>query len=181
MFCDSRPEDPARGSDGALPMLQTLKRFIDDLVSREPEKVFAEDDPRVAVAALMFHVIGADGVATPPERRRLHEELARRYGLTPTEAADIGEAARRAELETATLQRFTAGLQRRLAPAERRDIVSSLWRVVLADGAVHEFEDNVVWRIADLLAVPPHERIAIRKEIEAEEEARLRPSEDAHP
>jgi uncharacterized tellurite resistance protein B-like protein len=159
-------------------MLDTLKRYFGDLVAHEPEKVFDEDDPRLAVAALMFHVVAADGVVTPQESRRLIEELARHYGLTVAEASELGETARQAELETATLQRFTAGLQRKLDPDQRRDIVASLWRVVFADGAVHEFEDNVLWRIADLLGIPSHERVAIRKAIEAEEEARRPTSED---
>lgn len=162
-------------------MFQTLKRYFGDLVARDPEKVFAEDDPRLAVAALMFHVVAADGVVTPQENHRLTEELARHYGLSLEETAELGETARKAELETATLQRFTAGLQRKLDPDQRRDIVSSLWRLVLADGAVHEFEDNVLWRIADLLGVPPHERVAIRKAIEAEEEDRLHTIEGEHP
>jgi len=162
-------------------MLDTLKRYFGDLVAREPEKVFDEDDPRLAVAALMFHVVAADGVVTAEERRRLNDELARHYGLTVAQATELGEIAREAELETATLQRFTAGLQRKLDPDQRRDIVASLWRIVLADGAVHEFEDNVLWRIADLLGVPAHERIAVRKAIEAEEEARRHGSEDERP
>lgn len=162
-------------------MFNRLKRYFVDLVASGPETVFAEDDPRLAVAALMFHVVAADGAVTAIERRRLIEELARHYGLSPTEAEDLGETARRAELETATLQGFTAGLQRKLSPSERRDIVASLWRVVFADGIAHEFEDNVLWRIADLLDVPPHDRIAIRKEIEAEEEDRQHNLEDEHP
>lgn len=148
-------------------MFDTLKRVISDLIQREPEAVFAEGDPRVAVAALMCHVVAADGVVRPAERERLVEELVRRYGLGPEVAADLAEAARRAELESATVQRFTAGLSR-LPLEERRDIVSSLWRLVFVDGSLHEFEDNIVWRIADLLGLPPHERTSLRKAAEAE-------------
>jgi uncharacterized tellurite resistance protein B-like protein len=40
-----------------------------------------------------------------------------------------------------------------------------LWKMAFADGAISEFEDNVMWRVADLLAVSPHERIALRRQV----------------
>ena len=149
-------------------MLEALKRLFSDLVARAPAATFAEDDPRLAVAALMFHVVAADGVVSPAERDRMVAELARRYRLTIDDARGLAEAARRADLETAALQRFTGGLERRLPITERREIVSALWKVVLADGTVHEFEDNLVWRIAELLGIEAHERIALRKTVEAD-------------
>jgi uncharacterized tellurite resistance protein B-like protein len=40
-----------------------------------------------------------------------------------------------------------------------------MWQVVYADGAVSEFEDNLIWRAADLLHVPRRERIALRNRV----------------
>jgi Tellurite resistance protein TerB len=36
--------------------------------------------------------------------------------------------------------------------------------MAFADGAVSEFEDNMMWRVADLLAVSPRDRIALRQQ-----------------
>jgi uncharacterized tellurite resistance protein B-like protein len=38
-----------------------------------------------------------------------------------------------------------------------------MWRMVFADGRADEFEDNIVWRIAELLGVPARERVLLRK------------------
>ena len=146
-------------------------RLITDLISRRPEKAFAPDDPRLAVAALMFHVVAIDGDVTPHERSRWEDELARRFSLSAAEARALAEAARTAELETADPTTFTAGLQRRLTHPERLDLVRALWGLVLADGKIHEFEDNVVWRIAGLLGIEARDRMILRKEVEAEHEA----------
>jgi uncharacterized tellurite resistance protein B-like protein len=40
-----------------------------------------------------------------------------------------------------------------------------MWQVVFADGAVTEFEDNLIWRAADLLQVSREERIALRTRV----------------
>lgn len=159
-------------------MLQTLRRLFTDLADRQRATSFADDDPRLAVAALMCHVVAADGVVRPAERQRMMEELARRYGLGAEDTRVLAEAARLAESETATLQRFTAGLQRGLSLAERREIVASLWKLVIADGQALEFEEAVVGRIADLLGIEAHDRIALRKTAEADcEEEAMRAAE----
>ena len=156
-----------------------LSRFLRDLIDRRSDRAFDLDDPRLAVAALMAHVVAVDGAVTPREQSRWEGELARRYDMTAEEARALAEAGRAAELETSDLMTFTAGLTRRLAPAERLDVVRMLWEMVLADGEIHEFEDNVVWRIADLLGIGPRDRMLLRKEVEAEhEEAASRAMEE---
>jgi uncharacterized tellurite resistance protein B-like protein len=40
-----------------------------------------------------------------------------------------------------------------------------MWKLVYADGTVHEFEDNAVWRVAELLGVPSQTRIALKKRV----------------
>lgn len=152
-------------------MLTKLRNLFSDLLARRPDKVFELDDPRLAVAALMAHVIAIDGAVTAHERQLWEAELSRRFDLPPEEARALAEAGRAAELETADLMSFTAGLQRRLSEPERLDVIRALWTMVLADGEVHEFEDNVVWRIADLLDIGPRDRMTLRKEVEAEHEA----------
>jgi uncharacterized tellurite resistance protein B-like protein len=40
-----------------------------------------------------------------------------------------------------------------------------LWEVVYADGKVSEFEDNLIWRAADLLGISSRERIELRRQV----------------
>ena len=39
-----------------------------------------------------------------------------------------------------------------------------MFAVAFADGDLSEFEDNVVWRAAELLNVPTRERVGLRRE-----------------
>jgi uncharacterized tellurite resistance protein B-like protein len=48
--------------------------------------------------------------------------------------------------------------------AQRVRVVENLWEIVFADGTSHEFEENLVWRISELLAVNRHDRIASKRE-----------------
>ena len=35
----------------------------------------------------------------------------------------------------------------------RKQIIEMLWEIAMADPAAHEFESNLVWRVAELLGV----------------------------
>ena len=49
--------------------------------------------------------------------------------------------------------------------AGRLRVVEMLWEIAFTDGVVTEFEDNVLWRVAELLAVSPNDRIALRQRV----------------
>ena len=44
----------------------------------------------------------------------------------------------------------------------RLRIIEMMWELVYADGQVSEFEDNVVWRAADLLGISSRDRIDLK-------------------
>jgi uncharacterized tellurite resistance protein B-like protein len=44
-----------------------------------------------------------------------------------------------------------------------------MWEIIYADGRLNEFEDNLVWRAADLLHVSSRDRVEIRRRIAGEE------------
>jgi uncharacterized tellurite resistance protein B-like protein len=47
----------------------------------------------------------------------------------------------------------------------RKRIVEMLWEVVMADGIVHPFESNLVWRAAELLGVSTRDRVILKQEV----------------
>ena len=58
-----------------------------------------------------------------------------------------------AEQKSIDLYQFTARLNRSLDAGGRARMVEMMWQIVYADGVVTEFEDNLIWRAADLLGV----------------------------
>ena len=151
-----------------MSIFKSISRFIDDLAGGEEtaQQDYAPDDERLAAAALAFHVIAVDGIVEESEKARLRETLAARFDLDAAQTSDLVEAARQRSLESVDLYAFTSVLNRKLDNEGRARIVEMLWEMVYADGTVHEFEDNALWRIAELLNVPSRERILLRKMVE---------------
>jgi uncharacterized tellurite resistance protein B-like protein len=149
-------------------MLQAFKRFLSDLAVGEKDPGRFEDgDYRLAAAALLIHAAMIDGAMTEVERNRLVGVIMLRFGLDEAAANELVTAATQAEQQAVDLYRFTSLLNRSLDDSGRQQVIEMMWQVAHADGRVTEFEDNLIWRAADLLHVPAEARIALRQRVAA--------------
>ena len=144
-------------------MLKTIRRFVADLTREAAPEFVADADLRLAAAALLYHVVAADGVVTARERDMLRAALRDQYDLDKDAADDLFDRAQKADVEAVDFYGFTSTLKQKLDDAGRRRVVELMWRMVFADGRVEELEDNVVWRVAELLGVPARDRVLLKK------------------
>jgi uncharacterized tellurite resistance protein B-like protein len=151
-------------------MLDSLRNFMSELTGGEKHPArFEENDYRLAAAALLIHASTIDGNMTASERGKLHDLVKSRFALDEAATDELIDAATLAEHEAVDLYRFTSLLNRSLDDQGRLGIVEMLWEIVLADGRATEFEDNLMWRVADLLNVSSRDRIALRQRVAGED------------
>jgi uncharacterized tellurite resistance protein B-like protein len=165
-------------------MLDGLRQFIADIVSPHADQDRAFDDTgyRLAATALLVHVVSLDGEPTAIEKRKLHSLIESRFGLDPGTADRLIGSATRVEGEAVDLYHFTSVIMRSVNEEGRLRIVEMMWELVYADGQVSEFEDNVVWRAADLLGVSSRDRIDLKHRVaerQAAQPARVSKASDA--
>jgi uncharacterized tellurite resistance protein B-like protein len=148
-------------------MLDGLRQFITDIVSPDAQRdrAFDDTDYRLAATALLVHVVSLDGDPTEIEKRKLHSLIESRFGLDPGTADKLIASATLVEGEAVDLYHFTSVIMRSVNEEGRLRIVEMMWELVYADGEVSEFEDNVVWRAADLLAISSRDRIDLKHQV----------------
>jgi uncharacterized tellurite resistance protein B-like protein len=147
-------------------MLDAIRKLIADFGDdgQHPPR-FRGDDYRLAACALLVHTAVIDGAFSDVERRRLHKLIQQRFQLNDEAADELISEAVEVERRSIDLYQFTVRLNRTLDAAGRARVVEMMWQMVFADGDVTEFEDNLIWRAADLLHVPREERIALRDRV----------------
>jgi len=119
-------------------------------------------ESRLAVAALLVHLASVDGALNAIETRAIADALAAHYGLGEAEVKSLLAEARRRDGEAVDFYQFTARLSQ-LDEAEKIGIIAMMWQVVFADDTNHELEDNMVWRVAELIGVSARQRTVLRK------------------
>ena len=147
-------------------MFEAFKHFVSEFVDggKHPSQ-FADDDYRLAAAALLVHA-GADRRRDVAERAdKLRAVIKQRFNLDDAATAELIEKATAAEHQAVDLYHFTHLLNRALDEEGRARIIEMMWEIVYADGQRDELEDNLLWRAADLLGVSPRERIELRQRI----------------
>jgi uncharacterized tellurite resistance protein B-like protein len=159
-------------------MLDSIKTLFSDMLGgAKHQDRFADNDYRLAAAALLVHLLAADGMVTDRERQQLHQVLKYRFELSDDDTAELIREATLVEGEAVDLYRFTSLLGRTLDEQGRARIVEMLWEMTYADGRADEFEANIVWRVADLLGISDRERIALRQQVAASAGAPARETE----
>ncbi len=150
-------------------MLDSLKNFLSELTGGEkhPDR-FEQNDYRLAAAALLIHASTIDGNMTGDERKKLHALLKSRFALDDAATEELVDVSTLAENEAVDLYRFTSLINRTLDEPGRLGIVEMMWEMIFVDGRVNEFEDNLMWRVADLLGVSSRDRIALRRRVAGE-------------
>lgn len=146
-------------------MLKELKSLWADLSGTEQPQPFKDDDYRLAAAALLVHVATLDHTLNDADRSKLRQLLESRFALDAARTDELIDAAIAADHEAVDFYHFTHVLMRALDEAGRLRIIEMMWEMVFADRRVSEFEENVMWRVADLLGVSAQERIALRQRV----------------
>ena len=143
-------------------MLDSIRDLVRRLSAPETHVHFEAEDSRLAVAALLVHLMTIDGAVAEEERAMLRALLTRKFGLSGADLDLLIDDAIAAENEAVDLYRFTSVLKRYLSEEERIRVIEALWEIAYADGASHEFEENLVWRVSELLGVSARDRISRR-------------------
>ncbi|HLO77968.1 MAG TPA: TerB family tellurite resistance protein [Magnetospirillum sp.] len=118
---------------------------------------------RLAVAALMVEAATLDGSFDEAERRRLLDLLAKRFDLSPVEAEQVLVEAKTAQEQAVALEGMTRTIKNALDHDQRVEVLEMLWEVVYADGRLHDYEANLLRRLAGLVYVSDQEAGAARK------------------
>ena len=130
----------------------------------KPDATMLSMEPRLAVAALLVHLAAVDGTTSPAERDAVRHTLMDYYDLDENEVENLMAEATRRDSESVDFYRFTSALSS-LESSERIEIIRMMWQVVFADDKNHELEDNMVWRIAELIGVSARDRTVLRSQM----------------
>jgi uncharacterized tellurite resistance protein B-like protein len=140
-------------------MFEAISRLF-----RDKEAPDVTHEPRLAVAALLVHLAAVDGHTSDAERDAVQHALMDYYALNENEVVTLVAEATKRDSDAVDFYRFTSAITQ-LPEDERIEIIRMMWQVVFADNQNHELEDNMVWRIAELIGVSARQRTTLRKQM----------------
>ena len=117
----------------------------------------------LACAALMFEVARADFSVETTEQDAVTSLLTAQFNLSADEVSTITEAAIEQADAATCLFEFTRTLNELASAEQKRNLLTMMWRVAMADNALSRYEEHVIRKVADLLYVPHGDFIAAKQ------------------
>ena len=148
-------------------MFGSLKTFISGLVEDTAQANYRDKAHRLATAALLVRVATIDSDMSAARLGKLHAVLKSHFALDDVATAQLIDDAVAVNQNAIDLYHFTSQLKDATDEEERRRIVKMMWEIVLVEGSANEFENNVIWRAADLLGISSRQRIELRQYVAA--------------
>ncbi|MGB0681228.1 MAG: TerB family tellurite resistance protein [Magnetovibrionaceae bacterium] len=125
------------------------------------------EGPQLAAAALLVEAGLMDGTLDADEERTILALLQDHFSLSLEEANSILAAAKEKVDHSVELYSFAKQVKEGYPPERRVEVIEMLWEVVYADGVVHDYEANLVRRVAGLIYVSDRDSGDARKRVTA--------------
>lgn len=146
-------------------MLDRIKAILSGGRDEGSRTSSERDALQVAAAALLVEAASLDGNFDADERETIETLLAGQFGLAAEEAKELVDLACDKVDGAAELYGFTRAVKDGYDHEDRVRLIEMLWEVAYADGHLHDYEANLVRRVAGLLYVPDRESGLARKRV----------------
>lgn len=144
-------------------MLSSITRFIEQHLQPEDDApALSFEQKQLAVAALLIEVGAADYLLDDTELETLLNILQRQFDLAPERLEELSELARAEKDDATSLHQFTHQINNACTPAEKYDLIESMWQIAYADGELDKYEEALIRQVSELIYVPHTQFIRAR-------------------
>jgi len=146
-------------------MIGRLKAlFSSKELDASPEQIL--DEKTVACAALLVEAAMVDGNFSDEERKIITVLVGDRFVDDPVLSEVLISTAEAKARRSVELYSVTKIISQSFSYDERMDILQSIWEVVLSDGRVDDFEDQLMRRLSGLIHISDRDRAFTRQKAE---------------
>jgi len=144
-------------------MLKHIKNFFDQhLVPGSVTDADTEHVLRLAIAALLLEMTHMDGEVWPEQREAVETAVFEHFELAENETKELLELAEEERSESTDYYQFTSLINGNYTAEQKVSLVELLWQIAYANETLHQYEEHLVRKIADLLHVPHSAFIAAK-------------------
>jgi len=145
-------------------MLTALRKFFDQHIAPQPEEsaAGAEKRAQLAAAVLLVEVARSDHDFSEAERQAVLGSVQRKFGLSEAEARELVELAEAESHDAHDIYQFTSKIDATFSPEKKVRLLEELWRAAYSDSTLHEYEEHLIRRVADMLHLSHSQFIAAK-------------------
>ena len=131
-------------------MLDLLKNILNNQSANDHK----EDNKNLELlCGLMIEAAYTDGQIDEGELKKIKLSLVNVFAEDPNEVDLVLEDAVKNKNNSKSLYHYTSYINKNFDEKKKLVLIEALWEIVLSDGALHDFESNLLRRLAGLLYI----------------------------
>ena len=131
-------------------MLKLLKNILNSQNSEEDNNYNKDLE---LLCGLMIEAAYTDGKIDTSELSKIKLSLINIFSEDPKEVSLVLEKAQQNKNNSKSLHYYTSFINKNFDDKKKILLIEVLWEIVLSDGEVHDFESNLIRRLAGLLYI----------------------------
>ncbi len=131
-------------------MINLLKNILNNQSSIEEKE---SNKSLELLTGLMIEAAYTDGQIDETELNKIKSSLINIFDEDPSEVDLILEGAIRNKNNSKSLHYYTSFINKNFTEEKKLLLIEILWGIVLSDGDIHDFESNLIRRLAGLLYI----------------------------
>lgn len=142
--------------------------FIKNLFKKESSKSdiasFEPTELQIAVSKILVRTAKIDDEFHILEEQKILELLTKYFSLNDEDSKNLMELGIGEEKSATDLYAYTNTIKKSLELSERKKIIEMMWQIIVTDDNFDPYENNLVWRVAELIGISTRERVQIKKD-----------------
>ena len=130
--------------------------------------LFEASDLQTAISKILVRTAKIDDEFHILEEEKILELLSSYFGLNSDDAQSLLKIAILEEEKATDLYTYTNVIKKEMALNDRKKIIEMMWQIIVTDENFDPYENNLVWRVAELIGISTRERVKIKKDFLSE-------------
>ena len=143
-------------------MFDQLKKVFDKKIIEENEEF---NTLQIAISTLMIQTAVYDGVFDEQEKSKILELIKNYFNFNENQKIQLFAVAMKANDESNDMQQFTRTLNDTLSEEEKLIIIEMLWKIIISDGRIDDYENALIRKISGLLYIDDRKVGEIKKKL----------------
>ena len=111
------------------------------------------DTLQISISALLIQTAAYDGVFDDIEKEKIKYLLKKYFDLTDEKLEELFSLSLVINDDSNDIQQFTRKLNENLDYDEKLEIIEMMWKIIIADGRIDDYENSLIRKISGLLYV----------------------------
>ena len=131
-------------------MINLLKNILNHKNSKDDE---GGSKNLELICGLMIEAAYTDGIIGESELKKIKFSLINTFDEDATEVDLVVDEAIKNKNNSKSLHYYTSFINKNFDSDKKLLLIEALWEIVLSDGEIHDFESNLIRRLAGLLYI----------------------------